>query len=65
MKKGEKLSYEAVCERIREAVSSVIDDAADTAKLHNLVARGKIELDEKDESCSTYVCVTGDDRDEA
>lgn len=65
MKKGEKLSYESVCERIREAVASVIDDAADTARIHNLVARGKVELDEKDESCNTYVCVTGDDEDQA
>ena len=43
MKKGEKLTYEQVCGRIREAVASIIDDNADTAKLHNSVACGKVE----------------------
>lgn len=65
MKKGEKLTYEQVCGRIREAVASIIDDDADTAKLHNSVARGKIELDETDGSSITFVCVAGDDEDEA
>ena len=61
MKRGEKLTYEQVRDRINEAVASVIDDAADTARLHNLVARGKVELDESDASCDTYLCIEGDE----
>lgn len=65
MKKGEKLTYEQVCGRIREAVASIVDDDADTAKLHNSVARGKIELDESDSTASTFVCVTDDEEEQA
>lgn len=63
MKTGEKLSYEDVCERIRLAVASIIDDAADTAQLHNLVAQGRVVLDESDPTRDTYICVEGDESD--
>jgi hypothetical protein len=64
MKTGEKLDYAAVCERIRVAVASIVDDAADTAKLHNLVAQGKIMLDETDPMRETYICTEGDGTDD-
>jgi hypothetical protein len=54
MKTGDKLAYADVCERIRLAVASILDDAADAAKLHNLVAQGKIKLDESDPTRDTY-----------
>lgn len=64
MKTGEKLTYAEVCERIHAAVSSILDDAADTAKLHNLVAQGRVELDESDPARDTYICVEGDGSDD-
>ncbi len=63
MKTGEKLTYADVCERIRLAVASIVDDAADTAKLHNQVAQGKIILDESDPTRDTYICVDSDESD--
>lgn len=61
MKAGEKLTYSEVCERIRLAVASILDDADDAAKLHNEVAQGKVILDESDPTRATYICVEGDE----
>ena len=60
MKVGEKLTYAQVCERIRLAVASLLDDAADAARLHNLLAQGHVEVDGTDPTWDTYVCLAGD-----
>jgi hypothetical protein len=64
MKKGDKLTFEQVRERINEAIESICCDISDVAKLHNMVARGEIQLDESgDYESGEYVCVKGEDDD--
>lgn len=57
MYKGRVFTVEDIEQRIRDAVEDIMDDAEDTATLHNQVAQGKIELTDDGE----YLCIEGEE----